>query len=274
MEIQRLSSARKRATEEHLLRAVDPNLFLLGILRGYDMERLYWYGVLEEGRVEAVVLVLPPKLVVPSAGEPVLFAALGQHLRKRFGPMMLIGPRAPSDALWRTWARRTTPVRWYDQRLYVARSTPPGPVPELRRATSAQWSILAEHSAHMEWEDLGLDPSVENAAAHEQAVRSRIERGATWLMERDGRVVFHINVGTDIPLGCQVGGTYVPPDLRGQGIATQGMRALLHVLLRQRPAVSLHVNEANTPAVRLYERVGFVVDAPYRLATVTANDRR
>ncbi len=274
MEIQRLSSECKVALEQHLLQAVDPNLFLLGILREYNLDRLYWYGVLEEGQVRAAVLALPPKLVVPSEGEPVLFAALGQHLRKRFQPMMLIGPRSPSDALWRTWAGRTPPVRWYDQRLYVCRQTPPGPVPPIRRALVSEQRTLSEHSAHMEWEDLGVDPSVEDPAAHARSVRARIERGATWVMERDGRIVFHINVGTDIPLGVQVGGTYVPPELRGQGLATQGMRALLQALLRHRPVVSLHVNEANTAAVRVYEKVGFSVDAPYRLATVTANERR
>lgn len=119
----------------------------------------------------------------------------------------------------------------------------------------------------MEVEDLGRSP-LSDPEAHEAAVRERIRNGKTWVIERDGRIVFQINVGTATALGCQVGGTWVPRDLRGAGLATAGMRELCRRLLKRHPYVSLHVNEANTPAVRVYENAGFVRSAPYRLITV------
>jgi predicted GNAT family acetyltransferase len=39
-------------------------------------------------------------------------------------------------------------------------------------------------------------------------------------------------------------------------------------LLARRPLVSLHVNEANGPAVRVYEKVGFDRADAFRLITV------
>ena len=54
-------------------------------------------------------------------------------------------------------------------------------------------------------------------------------------------------------------GVYVSPARRGGGIASQLMRRLLDELsaLPQLEKVSLTVNSASTPAVRLYERHGF-----------------
>ena len=63
-------------------------------------------------------------------------------------------------------------------------------------------------------------------------------------------------------------GTWVPPGFRGHGYATEGVRALCQRLLDDHPVITLHVNEANHPAVRVYEKVGFVRTSPFRLLTV------
>jgi hypothetical protein len=80
--------------------------------------------------------------------------------------------------------------------------------------------------------------------------------------------LFTINVGTRSHLGCQIGGTYVPLAHRGKGLATAATAAVVRDLLKRHPRVTLHVNEANQPAVRVYEKIGFERSVPYRLATV------
>jgi predicted GNAT family acetyltransferase len=120
----------------------------------------------------------------------------------------------------------------------------------------------------MELEDLGRDPTVEDAGAHEAAVRERIAAGRLLVLEAGSDLVFQVNIGTSLPDGAQVGGTYVPPMYRGRGYAKLGMAATLRHLLARHPAVTLHVRESNTPAVRCYEAVGFERYAPYRMAVV------
>lgn len=245
------------------------NLFLLGFLDANSLARGLWYGVTDRERVRAVVLVLPGRLAVPFALEPGLAGDLGRMLKPRHPPCMVVGPRAACDALWDAWARDVTPERFYDQRLYVCSAAPPGgPVAGFRKATLSEWEIVARQAGRMEEEDLGRNPAREHPELHEQVVRDRIRNGKTWVIERDGAIVFQINVGTALPIGCQVGGTYVPPEHRGAGLATEGMRELCRRLLPKHRIVTLHVNEANTPAVTVYERSGFERSTPFRLITV------
>ena len=66
--------------------------------------------------------------------------------------------------------------------------------------------------------------------------------------------------------GAQLGGTYVWPEDRGRGIATRAVRGLVGTLRSEGlPRVTLHVHEANTPAVRCYVAAGFRPHAPFRL---------
>ena len=58
---------------------------------------------------------------------------------------------------------------------------------------------------------------------------------------------------------------YTPPRLRGHGYATRGLAGMCSLLLKKHPLITLHVNEENAPAVKLYERLGFARAAPFRL---------
>lgn len=269
MGVERLTERHEAATDALL--GADPlqNLFLISFLDPSSLGKGLWYGMIDGDSVRAVAMVIPDRLCVPYAPDPHAAAAIGRKLRVEHAPSMMVGPRLACDALWDAWARhRIQPERFYDQRLYVCRAPPVGePMPGFRRAVATEWEPIAENAAQMEIEDVGRNP-LGDPEAHEASVRERIQNGKTWVIERDGRIVFQINVGTATPLGCQVGGTWVPQDLRGTGLATAGMRELCRRLLTRHPFVSLHVNEANGPAVSVYEKSGFVRAAPYRLITV------
>lgn len=240
------------------------NLFLLGFLEAHPISRSCWYGIGDPLR--AVALVLPGRLAVPYAPDPEDAARLGLHLRRQHNPSLLVGPRVTCDALWRRWAPGASPRRYYDQRLYVLDTAPPGPDPAgFRRATVDDVRLIVPQAAAMEFEDLGVDPQRENPLGHASAVLDRLQGGRTWVIAEREAIVFQINVGTLHRLGCQVGGTYVPPERRGEGLATGGLAATGRRLLVHHPRVTLHVNEANEPAVRVYEKVGFRRDAALRL---------
>jgi predicted GNAT family acetyltransferase len=262
----RLSTADERGIA--LLLANDPvvNLFLIGFLSAHPVERTWWYGV---GRpVRAVVLVLPGRLAVPFAPDPGDAAQLGEHLREQHLPSMLIGPREACDRLWAAWTAGTAARRRYDQRLYrlEADHVPTGVDPDgFRAATLAEWPEISHNAARMEIEDIGVDPRVEDPRMHDAVVQERVRAGRTLVIERGGELVFQVSVGTSHRAGAQIGGTWVAPTHRGQGLAIAGVAAACRRTLAAHPRVTLHVNEANAPAVRTYERVGFARDAAFRL---------
>jgi RimJ/RimL family protein N-acetyltransferase len=262
----RLTERHVPALEELLL--LDPltNLFLLGYLDAMPIGRTHWYGVLDGDRVVAATVVVAGRLTVPYCPDPDHAEAIAWLLRRRHRPTMMVGPRQATDAIWRVWGRQTAIDRWYDQRLYATDTIPDGaPMAGFRRAHPDDLASVMRHAAAMEEEDLGRS---QDPAAFEATVRRRIENGNTWLAEREGELLFQINVGTTTPYGAQVGGTYVPPELRGRGLATEGMRELSRRLLPRVRHLTLHVNEANTPAVRAYERSGYRSHCPFRLVTL------
>jgi len=265
---ERLDRRDESAVEELLQADPEINLFLLGFLAVHPMDRAWWYGVGGD-RLEGVILVLPGRLAVPWCPDPHHAESIGSLLRQLHRPCMMVGPRDDTDRIWRSWARGRPPVRCYDQRLYVLRSIRRGDdLPGFRRAVPADADQVARHASAMELEDLGMDPAAESERAHRKAVQDRIGSGRTWVVDRGGEIVFQVNVGTTSRLGCQIGGTYVPPEHRGSGLATAGVRATCAFLLRRYPVVTLHVNEANHSAVRVYEKCGFTRSSPMRLLTV------
>lgn len=266
MNVVRLSNHHDAALEELLLEDPVVNLFLLGVMSQTAIEAVPWYAVVEEERLRAVLFLTPDRLAVPWAPDRRLAEALAMHVRWRHAPCPMVGPREACDAIWGLWAVSTKPDRYYDQRLYIAEQPCEGPPVEgFRQARVEELGVIAANSAKMEREDVGRDPERDDPAGHRRTVESRIRRGAVYVIERRGQIVFQINLGMATPWGAQVGGTYVPDAWRGQGLAKDGMRALLRTLLPRYGRVTLHVNEANLPAVRVYEASGFVPSAAYRL---------
>ena len=60
------------------------------------------------------------------------------------------------------------------------------------------------------------------------------------------RLVFKAEVACASPYAAQIQGVFVPPDLRGQGLAVTGMAAVVDLVRREiAPTVSLYVNDWN-----------------------------
>jgi predicted GNAT family acetyltransferase len=77
-------------------------------------------------------------------------------------------------------------------------------------------------------------------------------------LDQHGKVVFKAEIGAATDRACQIQGVWVAPQYRGRGVAVPGMAAVLgYALADVAPAVSLYVNDFNTPARRTYARVGF-----------------
>ena len=148
--------------------------------------------------------------------------------------------------------------------LYVCRTKPkPMTYLSLRPAVVEETALIEEMSAKMQLEDIGLDPRTIDPDSHHYGVVARITSGRTLVGRYEGRICFMIDIGTRCKAGSQVGGTYVPPEFRGQGWGTKGMRGCVAYLLGGiSEMVTLLVRESNTAAIKTYARAGF---EPYAL---------
>ena len=91
-----------------------------------------------------------------------------------------------------------------------------------------------------------------------------ITRGWSFARFEGGRVVFKAEVACVSPSAAQVQGVWVPPDRRGEGLATSGMAAVVEAVRQDiAPTVSLYVNDWNTAARRAYATVGFEQTATF-----------
>lgn len=141
---------------------------------------------------------------------------------------------------------------------------------ECERVDRAERKDLAEivrKAALMSIEDFGIDPRVDGEDDFVEHVRQRIEDGRTWVVREDDEIVFLAHVGYAQDDAAQLGGTWVVPARRGQGLGTRAVAAIVDKMLATWPRVVLEVNEENTPALRCYEKVGFTSYAPMRFIT-------
>lgn len=255
-----------------LMNNISANLYLIELLQTNPIRltpMLEWIGVFEDEKLIAMTCALGRTkkksqarlLMIHGQAEGAEF--LGRYDIIHGGTRLLIGERDCTDAYWKGM-KSPKPKLWYNQRIYTCKTPSSGGTIPIIAARKHHYDAVYLMSAEMMLADLGEDPRMDEVH-HSRTVHNRIRQGRSWVSEVDGKIQFLIDIGTKTQLGAQVGGTFVPLELRNQGLATRGMRTVCQKLLSTCERVSLHVNEANSPAVQCYEQSGFVRSTPYRL---------
>jgi len=113
-------------------------------------------------------------------------------------------------------------------------------------------------AAAMFTEELGVSPlEASRSAGYRRRAEHLLEAGRAYgIVDRGRAVVFKADIGALTPHTCQVQGVWVRPDLRGRGLGTAAMAAVLLRALQLAPTVSLYVNDFNAVARALYGRLG------------------
>ncbi len=224
------------------------------------------------GRLRGALHVGPN--VVPAVDEPEPLDALAPAARGPASTRMFVGERRAVERLWRHVAATYPAPREVRTRQFVYALAPA----DLRRprsrgrgrarlATPADEETVLRLSAAMYAEEMGEDPLARDPSSYRRRIQVLIDRGWTYVCEEDGRLAFKMDVGCASNLTAQIQGVYVPPALRGQGVATRGMAACCALAFERHPTLSLYVNDFNVPAVALYERLGFRRE-PYDFQTI------
>ncbi|MCD4524871.1 GNAT family N-acetyltransferase [Nocardioides sp. cx-173] len=174
----------------------------------------------------------------------------------------IVGPHDAVRVFWDSVADSwgsPRECRWEQPHLVI--DTPPLVEADhrVRRTTRQDLPELYPACVAMYTEEVGVSPEAGGGADLYRARVSQLtSRGWSFARFDEGRVVFKAEVACATEDAAQVQGVWVPPDRRGEGLATAGMAAVVDFVQHEiAPVVSLYVNEWNTPARRAYEAVGF-----------------
>lgn len=173
----------------------------------------------------------------------------------------IVGAAHLVDPMWEglraTWGR----AREVRRQPLLATSRPAAcdPDPHVRRLRADELELVLPAAVAMVTEEIGLSPTDgDGGELHRARVAELVAGGRTFARVDDGRVVFKADLGAVTAQACQVQGVWVDPALRGRGLGTAGMAAVVNEALRSvAPVVSLYVNDFNTAARASYRTVGF-----------------
>ena len=124
---------------------------------------------------------------------------------------------------------------------------------------------IAPLQSAYEKEEVLSKSSVYSPAASRINLTNIIAKGKILAAELDGKIVGKINVNAVSFTRYQVGGVYVRPDFRGQGIARRMAYEFAAGLIKEGRRVTLFVKKSNIAARRLYLGLGFGIKGDYRI---------
>jgi predicted GNAT family acetyltransferase len=200
--------------------------------------------------------------LVPFGGNADAWESLADWVRTRPRVCTSIVGRADAvDAMWRVLAPAWGPARSVRlmQPLLMRDRAASVPVDEdVQPAPPLAMERYLRAAVAMFTEELGVSPAI---VPGENAFRARVaelirRRRAFASFDANGDVVFKAEIGAVSQHTAQVQGVWVRPELRGRGIGTAGLAAVVNHALALAPTVSLYVNDFNAAALRVYDRLG------------------
>lgn len=139
-------------------------------------------------------------------------------------------------------------------------SGPPliAPNPALVVGKSRQFDELLIAAAAMFEEEVGYSPFLGGDGSYRRRVAWLISHGYSFVHdETGGEIIFKADLGAVTKFATQVQGVWMNPRYRGQGLSASYMAAAVLLAQVHAPTTSLYVNDYNTRARAVYEKVGF-----------------
>jgi predicted GNAT family acetyltransferase len=229
------------------------------------------YGARRGGALVAACLHSGNLLTLGEAEDTAWAALAGALLARQRLCSAVVGRSDAVRPLWRALAGGWPPPR-------AVRATQPllvtaGPVPvrgeaSVRAAGPDDLERYLPAAAAMFAEELGISPNRSpGSAAFRARVSDLIRTGRAFAaFDFRGQVTFKADLGVVTAHTCQIQGVWVRPDLRGRGLGTAGLAAVLRHALTLAPTASLYVNDFNHAARRVYAKLGMREHS--RLSTV------
>jgi predicted GNAT family acetyltransferase len=133
------------------------------------------------------------------------------------------------------------------------------PDPNVRLVRPDEIDMLFPAAVAMYTEEVGVSPTADGGErSYRERIGELVRARRAYARFHHGRVVFKAELAVVTRHTAQIQGVWTDPELRGRGLATAGIAAVVRDALRRvAPSVSLYVNDYNRPARRVYERCGF-----------------
>ena len=223
-----------------------------------------WWGYVENGRLVSACHI--GSNIVPVAATSSAVEAFAMRLARRDRRTgSLVGPSEAMTAMWEriepAWGDARS-LRLHQPLLAISRNSRVAPDPAVRVLGVQELGQVYPVAVKMFSEEMGIHPDPQDSGAFRSRVRELLAAGLTiGIMEvgRQGpKVVFKADVSVAMPDAAQLTGVWMAPELRGRGFAAAAMAAVVQIVRANvAPTVTLYVNDYNTVARRLYDRVGF-----------------
>jgi uncharacterized protein len=229
------------------------------------LNRGAFYGCRNEnGELEGVALIGHATLMETRTTRAVqAFATISQTLS---GVHMIMGEQQQVEEFWECYAKRGQEFRLACRELLFELRWPAevrGEVPSLRRATMDDLNLIMPVQAEMARDESGVNPLQNDPEGFERRCRRRIELGRTWVLVKQGQLVFKAEVVSDTPELAYLEGIWVNPSYRGMNYGVRCLSDVCYRLLRNKTSVCLLVNVENDAGRSLYKRAGFRLQSTY-----------
>jgi predicted GNAT family acetyltransferase len=197
-----------------------------------------------------------PRSVTDSA-----IALIADRIVSRMLPVRaIISPAPLVESLWEHLRARLDPptVVRMNQPIYAIRKRFDFPdLHEARYASVRDLDKLVPACAAMHKEEVGIDPMERDAIGYRERIRELVEHKRAIVRIVDGEIASKCEYSAVTMDVVQLMGVWTSPTFRRRGLARDTLREVCGHLFRKGKSVTLFVNDFNSPAIALYEGLGF-----------------
>jgi len=209
-------------------------------------------------------------------GHTILFEAFSEGAVEGFAAIarreqstnLLMGEHDAVQRFWSYYAGQEQAPRHVCPVLFLRRNEQfeqRQDVPELRLAMPEDLEAVVRAQAAMVLETSGVDPLRKDPIGFRQRYLRRIDKKRVWVLMKNRRLIFKLDVMADTPDASYIEGVYVSPEERGKGLGQSCLTAVGHKLLERTKAIYLFVENENTRTTAFYLRLGFNIAGNYDL---------
>jgi len=217
-----------------------------------------FYGVRNnKGKLEGVALIGHATLMETRTERAVwAFAEVAQ----RCSAHMILGEQERIEEFWSYYQAGGQQMRFACRESLFELRYPANleqVVTGLRPATLAELELIVPIQAQMAEAESGINPLERDPEGFRQRCRRRIEQGRSWVLVKDGELLFKTDIISETGEVTYLEGVWTNEKLRGSGHGVSCMSQLAKELLQRTKAISLLVDGRNRLAQAFYRKCGF-----------------